>query len=127
MCRSFHIRLSNHNHAFLCLYPLQALPSDRHFCFAVRVQSLVFWVEVWRLSVPQRLSEQLWKSLDAKLTLVGEGLVPTVWMGQWWLWLHHERDLMLTMALVGVPNFEGRARGEWVGVSLGDLGLGDLS
>ncbi len=127
MCRSFHIWLSNHNHAFLCLYPLQAFPSDRHFCFAVRGQSLVFRVEVRRLSVPQRLSEQLWKSLDAKLTLVGEDLAPTVWMGQWWLWLHHERDLMLNMGLVGVPNFEGRARGERVGVSLGDLGLGDLS
>lgn len=126
MCRSFHTRLSHQNHAFLSLHPSQAFPSDRHFRFAIRRQSLVFRVEVRRLSVPQRLSEQLWKSLNAKLPLVREGLAPTVWLGQWWLWLHHEGDLMLDMALVGVPSFEGRARSEWVGVSLGDLGFGDL-
>lgn len=65
----------------------------------------MFRVKVWRLSVPQRLGEQLWKSLNAKLPLVGEGLATTVWLGQWWL--GHERDLMLDMALVGVPDFKG--------------------
>lgn len=33
---------------------------------------------------------------------------------------------MLDVALAGVPRLEGRAGGEWVGVGLGDLGLGDL-
>lgn len=62
---------------------------------------------MWRLPIPQRLREQFRKSLDAKLPLVGEGLTPTVRLGQ--RWLRHERDLMLDMALVGVPGLEGRA------------------
>lgn len=33
---------------------------------------------------------------------------------------------MLDMALTGVPDFEGRAGGKRVGVSLGDHGLGEL-
>lgn len=79
------------------------------------------------MSVPQRLGEQFWKSLDAELPLGGEGLTPTVRLGQWRLRLGHQRNLVLDVALVGVPGFERRAGGEWMSVGLGDLGLGDLS
>lgn len=33
---------------------------------------------------------------------------------------------VVDVALTGVPCFEGRAGGEWVGVGLGDFRLGDL-
>lgn len=85
------------------------------------------WRHPRRVSVPQRLSEQFWESLIAELTLDGEGLAPTVRLGQRRLRLSHQRNLVLDVALVGIPDFEGRAGGERVSVGLGDLVLGDLS
>lgn len=98
----------------------------------------MFVVHVWRVAVAQRLREELGQRLDAELPLVGVGLAPAVLLMQRLVLLQLHGVVLLALqaqmgghrvlhvALAGVPGLEGRAGGEWVGVGLGDLGLGDL-
>lgn len=95
-------------------------------------------VHMWRVAIAQRLREELGQRLNAELPLVGVGLATAVLLVQRLMLLLLDGVMLLPLeghvggrwvrdvALAGVPHFEGRARGEWVGVGLGDLRLGDL-